>query len=75
MLHLVRNDKFADKRNNKSLRSYLNSITPHIMVDILNQHSDLKAMQSYIYDDEKIRTNTGELWLSLQQMMREIFYR
>lgn len=35
MLHLVRNDKFADKRNNKSLRSYLNSITPHIMVDIL----------------------------------------
>lgn len=56
MLHLVRNDKFADKRNNKSLRSYLNSITPHIMVDILNQHSDLKAMQSYIYDEKSGQT-------------------
>ena len=71
MLHLVRNDKFADKRNNKSLRSYLNSITPHIMVDILNQHSDLKAMQSYIYDEKS--GQTLGVMAELQQMMREIF--
>ena len=62
MLHLVRNDKFADKRNNKSLRSYLNSITPHIMVDILNQHSDLKAMQSYIYDEKTILVRLGDFY-------------
>ena len=71
MLHLVRNDKFADKRNNKSLRSYLNSITPHIMVDILNQHSDLKGMQSYIYDEKS--GQTLGVMAELQQMMREIF--
>lgn len=53
------------------LRSYLNSITPHIMVDILNQHSDLKAMQSYIYDEKS--GQTLGVMAELQQMMREIF--
>jgi len=71
MLHLVRNEKFREKRNNQSLRGYLNSMTPEIMVNILEQHPDLKAMRSYI-DDPKSGQTLGVM-AELQQMMREIF--
>lgn len=71
MLHLVRFDKFADKRNNQSLRNYLNSMTPEVMVNILSQHKDLKAMQSYIMDSKS--GQTLGVMAELQQMIREIF--
>ena len=71
MLHLVRSDKFADKRNNQSLRSYFNTLTPDIMKQILEQHDDLKAMKSYI-DDVKSGQTLGVM-SELQQAVREVF--
>ena len=71
MMHLIRNDKFKEKRNNQSLRSFLNTMTPEIMHNILGQHNDLKAMQSYIADPKS--GQTLGVMSELQQMVREIF--
>lgn len=71
MLHLVRIDKFSEKRNNRSLRGYLNTITPAIMKNILSQHQDLSAMQSYIADEKS--GQTLGVMAELQQATREIF--
>ena len=71
MLHLVRIDKFADRRNNRALRGYLNTITPDIMKNILSQHPDLSAMQSYIADEKS--GQTLGVMAELQQATREIF--
>lgn len=71
MLHLLRNDKFIDKRNNSSLRNYFNTLTPDIMKSILAQHRDLSAMQAYIAD-----VNSGQtlgVMSELQQVIREVF--
>ena len=71
MLHIVRKEKLANRRNNKSLRAYFDMLTPKLMMDVLAQHSDLKAMQSYIYDEKSGQT-LGVL-AELQQLVREIF--
>ena len=70
MLHLVRYDKFTDKRNNRALRGYLNTITPAIMKNILSQHPDLSAMQSYIADEKS--GQTLGVMSELQQATREV---
>lgn len=71
MIHLLRTDSLKDKRNNKSLRAYLNMMTPELMIKVLDQHNDLKAMQSYIYDPKA--GQTLGVMAELQQMIREIF--
>ena len=71
MIHLIRKDSLKEKRNNKSLRAYLNMMTPELMMKVLDQHSDLKAMKSYIYDPKA--GQTLGVMAELQQMVREIF--
>ena len=71
MMHLIRSDSLKDKRNNKSLRAYLNMMTPELMMQVLDQHSDLKAMKSYIYDPKA--GQTLGVMAELQQMIREVF--
>ena len=71
MMHLLRTDSLKEKRNNKSLRAYLNMMTPELMMKVLDQHSDLKAMKSYIYDPKA--GQTLGVMAELQQMIREIF--
>ena len=56
LLHLIRTDSLKDKRNNKSLRAYLNMMTPELMKTVLEKHNDLKAMQSYIADPKSGQT-------------------
>lgn len=71
MMHLLRTDSLKEKRNNKSLRAYLNMMTPELMMQVLDQHNDLKAMKSYIYDPKA--GQTLGVMAELQQMVREIF--
>lgn len=71
ILHLIRTKSLEDKRNNKSLRAYLNLMTPELMMQVLDQHNDLKAMKSYIYDPKA--GQTLGVMAELQQMVREIF--
>ena len=71
MMHIIRKDSLKEKRNNKSLRAYLNMMTPDLMMKVLDQHSDLKAMKSYIYDPKA--GQTLGVMAELQQMVREIF--
>lgn len=71
MMHLIRTDSLKDKRNNKSLRAYLNMMTPELMMQVLDQHNDLKAMKSYIYDPKA--GQTLGVMAELQQMIREVF--
>lgn len=70
MMHLIRTDSLKDKRNNKSLRAYLNMMTPELMMKVLDQHKDLKAMKSYISDPKS--GQTLGVMAELQQMIREI---
>ena len=71
MLHMIRSESLVEKRNNKSLRAYLNLMTPELMMDILDQHNDLKAMKSYIYEPKS--GQTLGVMAELQQMIREVF--
>lgn len=71
LLHLIRTDSLKDKRNNKSLRAYLNMMTPELMKTVLEKHNDLKAMQSYIADPKS--GQTLGVMAEMQQMIREIF--
>ena len=71
MMHLIRTNSLKDKRNNKSLRAYLNMMTPELMMQVLDQHNDLKAMRSYIFDPKA--GQTLGVMAELQQMIREVF--
>ncbi|MBQ6455859.1 MAG: type IV secretion system DNA-binding domain-containing protein [Mogibacterium sp.] len=71
MMHMIRKDSLKEKRNNKSLRAYLNMMDPELMMKVLDQHKDLKAMKSYIYDPKAGQTLV--VMAELQQMVREIF--
>ena len=71
ILHILRTESLKDRRNNKSLRAYLDMMTPGLMKGVLEQHKDLKAMQSYI-DDETSGQTLGVL-SELQQAVREVF--
>ena len=71
MLHILRTESLREKRNNKSLRAYLNMMTPELMMQVLEQHKDLKAMQSYIFDPKS--GQTLGVMAELQQMVREVF--
>ena len=71
MMHIIRKDSLKEKRNNKSLRAYLNMMDPELMMKVLDQHKDLKAMKSYIYDPKA--GQTLGVMAELQQMVREIF--
>lgn len=71
VLHLIRTEKLADKRNNKSLRNYFNMMTPEIMNNVLVQHKDLAGMSSYIKDPKS--GQTLGVMAELQQLVREIF--
>lgn len=70
MMHLLRKESLKEKRNNKSLRAYLNMMTPELMIKVLDQHNDLKAMKSYIYDPKS--GQTLGVMAELQQMVREV---
>ncbi len=71
MMHLIRTDSLANRRNNKSLRAYMDMMTPELMIQVLDQHDDMRAMQSYIFDP-KSGQSLGVM-AELQQLVREIF--
>ena len=71
MLHLVRSEQFKDFRNNEALRSTFDTFSVPAMKSILAAHPDLKAMTSYIQDENSGQT-LGVL-AELQQAVREVF--
>lgn len=71
MMHLIRTDSLANRRNNKSLRAYMDMMSPELMIQVLDQHDDMRAMQSYIFDP-KSGQSLGVM-AELQQLVREIF--
>lgn len=71
LLHMTRTEQFRDFRNNQALRSTFDTFSVASMKKILQSHPDLKAMTSYIQDE-----NSGQtlgVVAELQQMVREIF--
>lgn len=71
ILFLCRSEKSRERRNNRSLRSILDSFEVESMIRILRAYPDTKAMESYIADP-----NSGQtlgVVAELQQMVREIF--
>lgn len=71
MLFLCRSEASKDRRNNRSLRSILDSFDVDSMIRILRAYPDTKAMESYIADPKSGQT-LGVV-AELQQMVREIF--
>ena len=71
MLHLVRSEQFKAYRNNEALRSTFDTFSVSAMKSILSSHPDLKAMTSYIQDENSGQT-LGVL-AELQQAVREVF--
>lgn len=57
--------------NNQELRRFLNGSPTSALRDMLDQHDDLRAMISYIFDDRSPQTQ-GVI-SELQQLSREIF--
>jgi type IV secretory pathway TraG/TraD family ATPase VirD4 len=70
MLHMIRSSKMEGHRNNKALRSMLDSFNVESMKNILSQYSDLRAMSSYI-EDPKSGQTMGVV-SELQQAVREV---
>lgn len=71
ILFLSRSEKSKDRRNNRALRSILDSFDVESMIRILRAYPDTKAMESYIADPKSGQT-LGVV-AELQQMVREIF--
>lgn len=69
LTHYSRNREL--KTNNKELRGFLDSSPTAAIREILQQHDDLKAMVSYIFDDRSPQTQG--VMSELQQLVREIF--
>ena len=69
LTHFTRNNEL--KSNNSELRRFLDSSPTSEIRDMLKQHEDLKAMESYIFDDRSPQTQ-GVI-SELQQLSREIF--
>ena len=70
LTHFSRNkDKFNS--DNQSLRAFLDSSPTAELREMLQQHSDMKAMLSYIADDRSPQTQG--VMSELQQLSREIF--
>lgn len=70
LTHFTRNSEFLSC-NNLELRNFLDSSPTAEIRNILNAHNDLKAMTSYIFDDNSPQTQ-GVI-SELQQLSREIF--
>lgn len=70
LTHMCRN-KSEIEPNNEALRHFLDKATGTAIREILNQHDDLIAMSSYIFDDRSPQTQ-GVI-SELQQSSREIF--
>lgn len=71
LLHIVRSEKFVSVRNNQDLRQIFDSASVSSMKKILDLYPDLRAMKSYIQDE-----NSGQtlgIMAELQQVIREIF--
>ena len=71
LLHLVRSEEHKEFKNNESLKHILDTFSVVSMKKILNSHDDLKAMVSYI-DDENSGQTMGVV-SELQQVVRQIF--
>ena len=71
LLHMLRTPQLRERCDNASLRSVLDTFSVPSMKAILQSHPDLKAMCSYIEDENSGQT-LGVL-AELQQMVREIF--
>lgn len=69
LTHFARNPQLSC--NNKALREFLDSSPTAQIREILDQHPDLRAMISYIFDDRSPQTQ-GVI-SELQQLSREIF--
>lgn len=69
LTHFSRNKNLT--ANNKSLRAFLDGSPTAEIRKMLQQHDDLKAMISYIFDDRSPQTQ-GVI-SELQQLSREIF--
>lgn len=69
LTHFTRNKDLT--ANNKSLREFLDGSPTSEIREMLQQHDDLKAMISYIFDDRSPQTQ-GVI-SELQQLSREIF--
>lgn len=70
LTHFTRNSDILQS-NNEELRLFLDSSPTGQIREMLEQHNDLKAMISYIYDDRSPQTQ-GVI-SELQQLSREIF--
>lgn len=71
LLHIVRRDRLESRRNNLALRKIFNTFSVPAMKKILDSHPDLKAMRSYIEDEQS--GQTMGVVSELQQAVREIF--
>ncbi|MDR1700891.1 MAG: type IV secretion system DNA-binding domain-containing protein, partial [Lachnoclostridium sp.] len=69
LTHFTRN-KETIKRDNQSLRTFLDKSPTAEIREILQKHNDMKAMVSYIADDRSPQTQG--VMSELQQMSREI---
>jgi len=69
LLHFVRSGNHS-AMNNASLRSFLNQMKPSELRSLLESHTDLRAMVSYIGDDRSPQT-LGVI-SELQQMARTV---
>ena len=56
LLHMTRTEQFRDFRNNQALRSTFDTFSVASMKKILQSHPDLKAMTSYIQDENSGQT-------------------
>jgi len=70
LTHFTRNREILQS-NNKELRAFLDASPTQKIREMLEQHDDLKAMISYIYDDRSPQTQ-GVI-SELQQLSRELF--
>lgn len=70
MLHFLRCGK-EQYLNNDALSDYIKSKTIEEFKDMLNSHSDMKAIESYISDDKSPQTQG--VFSELQQIIRDIF--
>jgi len=70
LTHFTRNKKTL-AGNNQTLRTFLDSSPTAEIREMLNRHTDMKAMISYIADDRSPQTQG--VMSELQQMSREIF--
>ena len=72
LLHMTRSEQFKNFQNNQALRSTLDTFSVPAMKNILQSHSDLKAMISYIEDGVGISTkNVADVAARIREKMNE----